>query len=143
MKKLCYVLVAITGLLYSLPGCQDVRVGFLETSLAEYTPDSLVVKAQLDPTLDADRIKYKYPWVTLSIEGVEGTSPMIYQVHDVVATEGGDGAALLQNISIANSGVMQIPWNHTVPPGRYSVAIEITNEGYSHVLNDVYTFIVK
>ena len=98
---------------------------------------------ELDEIADAQRIKNNAPWVTQPIQGIEGTAPLIYTIEDVTATEGGDAVMFKQELSIIGNGSFYYPLEHKAPAGKYVVSIRITNEGYSHVLKDVYTFIVK
>ena len=128
-----------------LVACNDVTVGYLETENAEYMPDYMEIPqiGELDEIADAQRIKNNAPWVTQPIQGIEGTAPLIYTIEEVTATEGGDAVMVKQELSIIGNGSFYYPLEHKAPAGKYVVSIRITNEGYSHVLKDVYTFIVK
>ena len=128
-----------------LVACNDVTVGYLETENAEYMPDYMEIPqiGELDEIADAQRIKNNAPWVTQPIQGIEGTAPLIYTIEEVTATEGGDAVMFKQELSIIGNGRFYYPLEHKAPAGKYVVSIRITNEGYSHVLKDVYTFIVK
>jgi hypothetical protein len=122
--------------------CHDQTVGFLQTEVAEYTPDSLVVKAQLDAQLDKDRIKFQYPWMTPAIEGVDGTLPMTYEITGVDNMTG-NGTLMKTALTIRGNGIMSLPWDHQVPAGRYYITITIANEGYISTLDSIFTFIVE
>ena len=128
-----------------LVACNDVTVGYLETENAEYMPDYMEIPqiGELDEIADAQRIKNNAPWVTQPIQGIEGTAPLIYTIEEVTATEGGDAVMFKQELRIIGNGSFYYPLEHKAPAGKYVVSIRITNEGYSHVLKDVYTFIVK
>ena len=128
-----------------LVACNDVTVGYLETENAEYMPDYMEIPqiGELDEIADAQRIKNNAPWVTQPIQGIEGTAPLIYTIEEVTATEGGDAMIFKQELRIIGNGSFYYPLEHKAPAGKYVVSIRITNEGYSHVLKDVYTFIVK
>ena len=128
-----------------LVACNDVTVGYLETENAEYMPDYMEIPqiGELDEIADAQRIRNNAPWVTQPIQGIEGTAPLIYTIEDVTATEGGDAVMFKQELSIIGNGSFYYPLEHKAPAGKYVVSIRVTNEGYSHVLKDIYTFIVK
>lgn len=40
-------------------------------------------------------------------------------------------------------GIIELPYDHTVPVGRYVIDLRIENEGYMHDLDSVFTVIVK
>ena len=128
-----------------LVACNDVTVGYLETENAEYIPDNMEIPQieDLDEVVDALRIKNNAPWVTQPIQGKEGTDPMIYSIEEVTATEGGDAMVFKQELRIIGNGSFYYPLEHKAPAGKYVVSIRITNEGYSHVVKDIYTFVVK
>ena len=117
-----------------LVACNDVTVGYLETENAEYIPDNMEIPQieDLDEVVDALRIKNNAPWVTQPIQGIE-----------VTATEGGDAMVFKQELRIIGNGSFYYPLEHKAPAGKYVVSIRITNEGYSHVVKDIYTFVVK
>ena len=50
---------------------------------------------------------------------------------------------LYTSFQMVRKGVIELPWNHTVPPGRYVISIRVSNEGRSVVKDSVYTVIVK
>ncbi len=126
-------------------GCDDVTVGYLETENAQYTPNGIVIPKteDLDEVTDALRIKNNAPWVTQPIQGIEGTDPIIYSVESVTASEGGDATLFKQELKIIGNGSFYYPLEHKAPAGKYVVSIRVTNEGYSHVVKDIYTFVVK
>ena len=109
-----------------LVACNDVTVGYLETENAEYIPDNMEIPQieDLDEVVDALRIKNNAPWVTQPIQG-------------------GDAMVFKQELRIIGNGSFYYPLEHKAPAGKYVVSIRITNEGYSHVVKDIYTFVVK
>lgn len=144
MKKSIYLILKLTvfcGILLLFFRCHHVTVGYLETENAVYIPDSMVVKSSLDAVEDENRIKFEIPWQSTSIEGIQGTMPIRYAITKI------EGENNLPEISgqfrMVRKGVIELPWDHTVPPGRYIVSIEIFNEGYTHRLDSVYTVIVE
>ena len=38
---------------------------------------------------------------------------------------------------------MELPLYTELPEGRYVVTLKVSNDGYSELLSDVYTFVVK
>ena len=38
---------------------------------------------------------------------------------------------------------MELPLHTVLPKGRYVVTLKVSNDGYSELLSDVYTFVVK
>jgi len=48
------------------------------------------------------------------------------------------------NIEVMNGvGIIKLPWNYTVPPGRYVFDVEVANEEYCVVLERIFTVIVE
>lgn len=122
-------------------GCQDVTVGYLRTENAKYVPDTMLVKSVLDPAEDAQQIKFETPWQSTSINGVQGTFPIRYEIRSIQCDNGHPEAA--SQIQMIKRGVVMLPWNHTVPPGRYVINIRVSNEGYTYDLDSVFTVVVK
>ena len=141
MKNVTGIIILLVFVFISMMGCQDVTVGYLMTSNATYTPDSMVVKAVLDPVEDERQIKFEIPWQSAPIEGVQRTFPMVYSIKSVASDNGHPEVA--SQFTVARKGVIELPWNHTVPPGRYVFTLEVSNEGYTRVLDSIYTVIVK
>lgn len=134
-------IILLAFVIVSVVCCQDITVGYLMTTNAAYTPDTMVVKAVLDPVEDARQIKFEIPWQSVSIEGVQGTSPMVFSIKSVACDNGHPEAA--SQFTVARKGVIELPWNHTVPPGRYVFTLEVSNEGYTRALDSIFTVIVK
>lgn len=88
MKNVTGIIILLVFVFISMMGCQDVTVGYLMTSNATYTPDSMVVKAVLDPVEDERQIKFEIPWQSAPIEGVQGTFPMVYSIKSVASDNG-------------------------------------------------------
>lgn len=169
MKKLLYILTVVVG----LAACEDTIPGYLVTSNAGYTVDSLVVRAELEiesvnPTWDL-YISFGYtpeqleawgiqqyikgddyyratkmqPWVGTPIEGVRGTNPIQFSFEEIKLIENGDVNSFLNNATVRGNGTIEIPFDNDVVPGRYLVSLEISNEGYTQIVNDVFTVIVE
>lgn len=130
-------------LAFCVTSCHKTTIGYLQTDEASYNPDSLIIRTELDPVKDATKIANSAPWVTTKIQGVLGTSPINYRIADVEASDGGDADILLEELIIRGAGIMQVPLSPKAPQGRYKVSIEVYNEGYSHIMNNVFTFIIE
>ena len=86
---------------------------------------------------------YDIPWVSVPLEGLQGTPPIFGHVKSVVAVEG-DGADVLKAcITVRGDGTIEIPAKHGVSVGVYTVSLTFTNEGYSRVLDICMTVVVK
>ena len=81
------------------------------------------------------------PWTTATIEGVLGTEPVQYSIADVTS-EDGNAEIFRRELVIYGGGRMQLPFDCKAPKGKYRVSILIKNEGYSNVLENVFTFVV-
>lgn len=131
----------LLALLFFIVRCDHPKVGYLEVRNAIYSPDSMIVKSVLDETEDADRIKYQIPWQSTSIEGVQGTTPVQYEIRSIESEPAYPAAK--EQFHMVRKGVVELPWNHSVPPGKYVVNIRVFNEGYSYDLDSMYMVIVK
>lgn len=124
-------------------GCNKQEIGYLDTSNAEYIPDSAVFKAVLDPDnrQDAQKIKFKIPFQTPSLQKVSGSPVIHYSIYRIDCDNGADSST--SQFRIRGKGIIELPYNHTVPAGRYVFSIQVSNEGYVHVLDSVLTVIVQ
>ncbi len=139
MKNLFILLVSILALAGS---CDRVAVGYLETANAAYVPDTAEWKAVLDPALpeDARQLELGIPFSSAEIQGVQGTSPVIYSIVRVDCDNGAAEAA--GQFRMAGSRI-QLPVPHTVPPGRYVFSIGVANEGHRCLADSVFTVILE
>ena len=133
------VFIMMGMMLLIMTGCQDITVGYLETRDAVYAPDSMIVKSVLDPVEDARQIEFEIPWQSTSIEGILGTAPIRYAIKNIAS----EHPEATSQFSMQGAGIIKLPWNHTVPPGRYVVDVEVANEGYLVVLERIFTVIVE
>lgn len=147
MKQILILLIVIIGALAG--ACHETTVGYLITQNASYDPDTMYIRKTPDPVLDAIRIENKAPWVSLQLQGYEGTEIMYFYIESVryeeetPTTAGAEAAQnFMKDLSIRSGGVMLYPFENDAKPGTYKVSIRITNPGYSHVLQDVMTIIV-
>ena len=136
----------IYGLLIMLLfACDDKEVGFLDISRAEYSPNFMEIPKyeDIDPIVESQRLELGTPWVTLQMQGVLGTNPITFSIEDVKASEGGNAELFEAELEIIGGGTMYYPIKPQAPAGKYVVSVRLTNEGYSKVLEDAYTFVVK
>lgn len=126
-----------------IAGCNDVEIGYLMTYNAKYVPDSMVVKARLDPENkdDAHREQFQMPWQSVKMEGVQGTMPVRYQI-DKINNDELDQATRDQFV-IKDGGIVELPWNHSVPEGKYVISVKVFNEGHTQVLDSIFTVVIK
>lgn len=148
MKNILILLIITMGVLAS--ACHKTTVGYLITDNASYDPDTMYIRKTPDPVLDQIRIENKAPWISLQLQGYEGTEIMYFTiesvryVEDTPTAEGIEAAQnFMKDLSIRSGGVMEYPFENDARPGAYKVSIRITNPGYSQVLQDVMTIIVQ
>ncbi len=139
MKKIILLLL----LSMSFFSCSKQEVGYLITKDAVYTPNTMTIRKVLDPVLDTKRIAGQFPWVSTRIQGVDGTLPLQYTISNVTATTGGDAAAFKQKCKLRADSAFEIPLNHNLPVGEYTVDVTIANEGYSHSKAGIFKVIVQ
>lgn len=112
------------------------------------TPDMLMAMG-IYPTIvvgqgeDYLRDLYDIPWVSLPLEGLQGTPPIFGHVKSVVAVEGEGAEALKACIKVRGDGTIEVPAKHEVSVGVYRISLTFTNEGYSRDLDDCFTIIVE
>ena len=145
MKKLLILLNVLIGILI-IGACDESQVGYLLTKDAAYEPDTIIIRQTLDPELDAVRIETGAPWVSLKMQGYAGSDPISFSVDGVTSSEGEEAARLFhEEVYARGGGVLLYPQKpkYKVPVGRYTVSVRVTNEGWSQVVEDALTFIVK
>lgn len=145
--KQFFLFICISMLAFT--GCHDVKIGFLKAENAEYIPNSITIPAKLvtaeenPKTNDQIRIDNNSPWLTNAISGILGTEPLHYEFVSVKASEGGNADLFAKEIVVRGNGRMEMPLRPTAPKGHYLVTIKVSNEGYSAILSDVFTFIIE
>ena len=136
------ILVSLSSILWT--GCHEKTIGYLITENASYEPDSLIIPRIPDPEEEAERIKWKSPWITFNLQGYEGTFQIDFSIESVTSTAGEEQAKLfMEELSIRGGGAMLYPFEHKAGSGEYVVSIRLTNPGYSHVIKDAYKFIIE
>lgn len=138
--KRAIILIILAAAFY---GCRDIPIGYLKTEDASYEPAELVIYTGDDSKINENQLANDAPWMTNRIQGVEGTQPINYYIAGVTASEGGNADAFRKELSIRGMGIMEVPLRTAAPKGKYVVSVKVTNEGYSHTLKDVFTFIIE
>ena len=136
MKQLMILFLAI----FALAACEKPTVGFLDVKNAAFTPDTLEIRTVLDPKKDANREKNQAPWVSGAIQSVLGTDPKV----SVTSTAGEEAASLFASeLKVYGNSRMEVPLQPAAPKGSYRITLKVRNEGYSALLPDIFTFIIK
>ena len=114
----------------ALTACHETTVGYLDTQYASFSNKELVVYRQVSED-DVHSLTHEYPapWSSQRIQGVSGTNPVNFYFQSVTVSGG--------TINLFPKAVA------TLPNGRYTVNLRVTNEGYSRELNGLFTFVVK
>ena len=94
MKQIMIWMILAVGLLVG--ACHQTTVGYLLTENASYDPDTMYIRKTLDPELDAVRIENKAPWVSLALQGYEGTQQILFSVESVTSNQGEEAAAIFK-----------------------------------------------
>ncbi|MEG2276293.1 MAG: hypothetical protein RSC80_00455 [Odoribacter sp.] len=127
MKR--YMLITFVWGMLLMAGCHEVTVGYLQTKNAMYVPNTMKIRLVLDENLDAFRI-----------HGVIGTGPLLYEIEEVKATEGGNAELFRHLLRIRGGGRMEFPLVSDITAGHYTVSVRVYNEGYSEIIKDAFTF---
>ena len=123
--------------------CHETTIGYLITENASYDPDTMYVRKTPDPVLDAVRIENNAPWVSLRLQGYEGTEQIHFSVESVTSDQGEAAAAtFMSELTIRGGGALMYPLENNAVPGTYVVSVRLTNDGYSQVVEDAMTIIV-
>lgn len=88
------------------------------------------------------KLDYKLPWVSAPIEGVLGTQPLLFTVINVKSDNMEAAEKFMEYIGVFGDGAIYVELDVNVPPGNYTVSLEIKNEGRSRILEDAFTFVV-
>lgn len=135
-------------ILFLLPffcSCHDIDEGYLMTEGAEYTDgDTLIIRKIPDKILDRDRIEKQAPWTINPIDGILGTEPIVFRLHDVKATNGGNARIFSRkDLTVRGLGRMEVQLYPEAPRGTYTVSLEVTAADHFAVLEDIFTFIIE
>ena len=140
MKRLTILAIVLVAV---MEACHEKTIGYLITENASYDPDTMYVRKTPDPVEDAVRIEYGSPWVSLQLQGYEGTEQIHFSVESVTSDQGEEAAAtFMSELTIRGGGALMYPLENNAVPGTYVVSIRLTNPGYSQVVEDAMTIIV-
>lgn len=89
-----------------------------------------------------NRINFKIAWSSPKIEGVQGTEPMVYTVIGVKGPSPEAAEKFMSNVRILGAGMINVDYNIDVPIGAYTLTLEVSNEGRTRILEDVFTFVI-
>lgn len=91
------------------------------------------------------RVQDTIPWTSSPVEGVMGTEPIIYSIARITGEDATKTSLFTKYLTIIGGGRFILHWSKTelLPAGRYEISIQVTNEGYSRIIDNVFTFIVK
>lgn len=141
------VLLTVLFLAALFGSCTDIKVGYLDTKNAVFSPDSVVVYHLPDTT--SLRYRNQAPYVSTLMQGVSGTAPINYELVGVSASEGGDSAVFVQLASekrISMQGGTLWVWQDAaerLPLGKYVISVKVTNEDHEQTVSHCLTIIVK
>ena len=137
------IILFVGVLLVTLVACHETTEGYLITENAAYAPDTMYVYKTPNPVTDALRIQNNAPWVSIAMQGFEGTEPIYFTVESVTSPLGDEAAATFNNeLEIRGGGALIYPLENNAKPGAYVVSVRLTNPGYSQVVENAMTVIV-
>lgn len=114
----------------------EKAINDLADSLGIESP--VIVQKEIDDL--QSRLDYEIPWTTSLIQGVLGTEPLLYEVESV---KGPDADTFLRYTGMMGGGRIYVKWDIDVPAGEYVVSVKVSNEGYTKVFEDAFTFVVS
>jgi hypothetical protein len=135
-----YIIIISTLFLIAFSACDNHKVGFLITEYAVYRPDSLLVQKD---AASEQQIENKIPWLSLPIQGIEGTVPLMMSISNVKSETTFDLDQFKSQVNVRGNGVIEIDFDNTIATGRYLVSIDVKNDGYKQTIPDIFTIIIK
>jgi hypothetical protein len=60
----------------------------------------------------------------------------LFSCHDVKV-------AFLKEVTVRGNGAFDIPVYNNIPAGTYQISLQVENEDYSDILEDIFTIVVK
>ena len=134
----------------ALPSCRKMAVGYLDATHATFSAKELNVYRTVDDDNPHSLTQtYPAPWTSQRIQGVSGTNPVNYEFLSVDVADGGDAekfaAAVKEGTITVNGGTINLfpAAVQNLPNGRYTVNLQVYNEGYSRELRGLFTFIIQ
>ena len=70
---------------------------------------------------------------------MEGTLPIYFQIRGI----NGGQPEIMNQFSIKPTGVIELPYNHTVPSGRYIIDVKVGNRDHGYTIDSAFTVIIK
>lgn len=84
------------------------------------------------------------PWTTSCIEQLLGTEPITYSLVGIRSNRGEEAAMDFGHyLTVIGGGRMYVDAKVNSPAGKYVISLRVSNEGYSVVLPDIFTFILQ
>lgn len=126
--------------------CSKMDVGYLRTEGASFTPDSLNVFHNIDPT--SVQATDNLPFVSIRIQGVAGTNPVNYELSSVKADSPSASELFMKlykegKISVAGGLiVVSQDASRQLTNGRYVLSLKVYNEDHEAILKDVFKIVV-
>ena len=136
------------ALLFTLccTACSHMKVGYLRTTGASFSPDSINAFHNVDPT--SEQYIEKIPFVSTRIQGVAGTHPINYELAHVKADNATAAQLFMklyheQLISVAG-GMVVVTQEATkqLPNGHYYLTFRIFNDDHEALLENVFKVVV-
>ena len=116
---------------------------YLDMGLSPEDISNMGIPERLNAGEDYYRSRWGFPWVSVPIEGIDGTAPIYVTIKDINSPTGSDTSALASVLSVRGDGTFVVPLKHDIPVGRYVISLTFSNEGYSKDLDDCFTIIVE
>lgn len=142
-----YIIFIAAIVAFITGGCAADQVNYLNTEHTMYAPDTVVFKSVLDPDDwdDARRAEFEIPWQSSGLQGVDAGLPLDYRIVSVRCDNPANGKFTDQFYMTAVNGVIGLPLKHTVPLGKYTFSVELSNEcGRNRaILHDALTIIIE
>lgn len=138
--------IYLVALLWTLVACNKMPIGYLKTEEASFAPKVIYAYHQVEEGTPQSK---GAPFSSTQIQGLAGTQPLSYAFHSVKVSAGGDEAKFLAVVKsgglLVRGGYVQLfpEAAKSLPYGRYTISIKVSNEGHSAVLSDALTFVVK
>lgn len=141
--KIASMMILFIAALF-MGACNEDDYGYLDTRNIGYMPDTVVFKAVLDPEAEEDvrRMEFDIPWQSSSLQGIQGTAPVLYSIARIVPDKPVT-PEILSQFRLTGKGIIELPCNHTVPVGRYGFSIKIEAGSRADITGDILTVIVK
>lgn len=146
MKKGIALLCLMALTIGFMVSCSKMDVGYLRTTGASFTPDSL--NAFHNVNTMSERGLNKLPFVSIRIQGVAGTNPINYELFGVKADNQEQAQLFMKlykegKISVTG-GLIVVTQEATqqLANGRYRLSLKVYNQDHEVVLEDIFKVVV-